>query len=88
MAGTGEPVSRPAWTRPIEAVSLVARGRTARVAVPVAAVVGTIVSLVNQGDVVLAGQASGITWVRVAINYLVPYIVASVAYLSACRSPR
>jgi hypothetical protein len=85
MAGTGEPVERPVWTRPVEAVALVLRGRTARVAVPVAAVVGTVISVVNQADVLINGQASGITWVRIAVNYLVPYIVASVAYLSACR---
>jgi hypothetical protein len=88
MAGSGETVGRPVWTRPVEAVALVLRGRTARVAVPVAAVVGTVISVVNQGDVLLDGQATGITWVRIVINYLVPFIVASVAYLSACRSTR
>jgi hypothetical protein len=74
------------WTRPIEAVVLVLRGRTARIAVPVAAVVGTVISMVNQGDLIIAGHTSGSTWVRIFINYLVPFIVANVAYLSACRS--
>jgi hypothetical protein len=76
------------WTRRAEAVGLVLRGRTARVAMPVAAVVGTVISAVNQGDVIISNQASGITWVRILVNYLVPYIVASVAYLSACRGSR
>jgi hypothetical protein len=88
MAVSGGQPARPVWTRPVEAVALVLRGRTARVAVPVAAVVGTVISAVNQGDVIIEGQASGITWVRIAVNYLVPFIVASVAYLSACRSIR
>lgn len=88
MAGSGDPVVRPVWTRPIEAAGLVLRGRTARVAVPVAAVVGTVISVVNQGDVIIGGLATGITWVRIAVNYVVPYLVASVAYLSACRSNR
>jgi hypothetical protein len=88
MAGSGEPLVRPVWTRPIEAVGLVLRGRTARVAVPVAAVVGTVISVVNQADVLIGGHASGITWVRIAVNYVVPYLVASVAYLSACRRNR
>lgn len=88
MVSSGDPALRPVWTRPIDAVALVVRGRTARVAVPVAAVVGTVTSVVNQGDVVIAGQVSVVTWVRIAINYLVPFIVASVAYLSACRSRR
>lgn len=88
MTSAGDSVTRPVWTRPTEAVGLVLRGRTARVAVPVAATVGTIISLVNQGDVVIGGQANWTTWLRIAINYVVPYIVASVAYLSACRSHR
>jgi hypothetical protein len=86
MAGSGERAARPVWTRPPEAIALVLRGRTARVAVPVAAVVGTVISLVNQGSVVIEGQETGVTWVRIAVNYLVPFIVASVAYLAACRS--
>ncbi len=74
------------WSRPADAVVLVLRGRTARVAVPVAAVVGTVISVVNQAGVIVAGEATGFTWVRIAVNFVVPYIVASVAYLSACRS--
>lgn len=77
---------RPVWSRPADAVVLVLRGRTARVAVPVAAVVGTVISAVNQAGVIIDGNVTGMTWVRIVVNYVVPYIVASVAYLSACRS--
>jgi hypothetical protein len=73
------------WTRRTEAVGLVLRGRTARTAGPIAAVVGTVVSLVNQGDVLINGHATGITALRMIVNYIVPFIVASLAYLSACR---
>lgn len=79
-------MARPVWTRPADAVVLVLRGRTARVAVPVAAVVGTVISVVNQAEVIISGHPTGMTWVRIVVNYIVPYIVASVAYLSACRS--
>lgn len=85
VAGSGEAVVRPVWSRPIDAVVLVLRGRTARIAVPVAAVVGTVISVVNQAGVIIGGDTTGMTWVRIAVNYVVPYIVASVAYLSACR---
>lgn len=88
MAGSDQPMAGPVWTRPIEAVVLTLRGRTTRVAIPVAVVVGTVISVVNQGDVIIDGQASGITWLRIVINYLVPFIVANVAYLSAYRSTR
>lgn len=76
------------WTRPREAVMLVARGRTARTALPVAVVVGTVLSLVNQAETVLSGTSTTGTWIRVAVNYAVPFIVASVGYLSGRRVNR
>jgi len=84
-ASSGNHAARPVWARPAEAVGLVLRGRTARTAGPIAAIVGTVLSMVNQGDVIVGGHATGGTWLRIVINYLVPFIVASVAYLSACR---
>ena len=50
-----------------------------------AAVVGTVLSLVNQGSVIAGGAATPGTWVRVAVNYLVPFLVASIGYLSGRR---
>ncbi len=64
-----------------------ASGHTVRTAGPTAAVVGTVLSLVNQGAVISGGQADGGTWVRVAVNYLVPFCVASVGFLAARRAP-
>jgi hypothetical protein len=51
----------------------------------VAAVVGTFLSVVNQGTVIAGGDVTWATWVRVGVNYLVPFVVASVGFLSACR---
>lgn len=73
------------WSRPGQAVGLFLRGRTAGTAAPTAAVVGTVLSSVNQGHVIVGGHATGLTWVQVAVNYAVPYVVASVGYLSARR---
>ncbi len=75
------------WSHPSQAVMLFLRGRTARTAAPVAALVGTVLSAVNQGDVVLAGAAGLSTWVRIAVNYLVPFLVASFGFLAARRVP-
>ena len=41
----------------------------------VAAVVGTALNLINQGPAIWAGH--GASWVHLALNYLVPYCVAS-----------
>ena len=75
----------PPWTTPGEAVVLIARGVTFSTAIRVAAVVGTLLSVVNQSAVIAAGHASIATWIRVAVNYLVPYIVSSIGYLAPFR---
>ncbi|GAB4118084.1 MAG: hypothetical protein Fur0026_06970 [Sideroxydans sp.] len=41
----------------------------------IAAVVGTLLSLVNQGEALLHGGT--ISWLHLWLNYLVPYCVAS-----------
>lgn len=73
------------WRRPSEAIALVCRGRTTRTAVPIAVAVGTVLSAVNQGAVIVTGRSNAATWVRVVVNYLVPFIVASAGWLSARR---
>ena len=75
------------WSTPGEGVRLFARGVTVRTAGRVALVVGTILSAVNQGSTIVDGTATWVTWVRVVVNYCVPFIVASIGYLSACWVP-
>ena len=76
---------RPTWTHLDEALRLFLAGATVRTAWKVAAVVGTVLSAVNQGSVIADGDATSATWARVAVNYVVPFIVSSIGYLSACR---
>lgn len=75
----------PPWSTPMEACRLILRGVTFRTGMRVALVVGTILTLVNQGSVVVDGDASAATWIRVAVNYLVPFIVSSIGYLAPFR---
>ena len=77
--------ARPTWSTPRQAVALFLRGSTVVVAGRVAVVVGTILSAANQGSVITAGHANWATWVRVAVNYLTPFVVASFGYLAGCR---
>lgn len=76
---------RPTWSRRSDALRLFLSGATVRTAWKVAAVVGTVLSAVNQGSVLAAGEAGPATWARVGVNYLVPFLVSSVGFLSACR---
>jgi len=78
--------SRPVWSTRRQELVLFLRGVTVRVAGRVAIVVGTILSAVNQGSVILAGDATGLTWTRIAVNYLIPFVVASIGYLAGCRA--
>ena len=73
------------WANLAEACGLVMRGRTARTALPVALLVGTVLSLVNEGDAVFQGRFTPAVIVRVMTNYLVPFCVASFGYLAALR---
>jgi hypothetical protein len=56
--------------------------RTARIAL----VVGTILTLINQGDVIIRGEATAITWIKVALNYCVPFIVSNLGLLAGKRA--
>ena len=50
-------------------------------------VVGTLLSVVNLGELLRDGATGPGTWVRMGINSLVPFFVASYGFLSA-RSVR
>lgn len=82
------PEPPPACSTRRQALGLFARGVTVRVAGGVALVVGTILSVVNQGAVIFGGDASWLTWIRVGVNYLTPYVVASIGFLASCRVER
>ncbi len=49
----------------------------------IALVVGTLLSLVNQGDAILAGRLDGTAGLRIAANYLIPFVVANLGALSS-----
>ncbi|MDQ3987292.1 MAG: nitrate/nitrite transporter NrtS [Actinomycetota bacterium] len=54
--------------------------------VPIALVIGTLLSLVNQGSVIFGGDATAVTWVRVSVNFIVPFCVSSAGYFSSQRA--
>ena len=64
---------------------MILRGVTFTTCARIALVVGTILSVINQGSVVVEGDATAMTWVRVAFNYLVPFVVSSIGYLAPFR---
>ncbi|MDO8319923.1 nitrate/nitrite transporter NrtS [Rhodoferax sp.] len=61
-------------------------GRIVKNALRIALVVGSILNLINQGSAIVAG--SGISWIHVALNYFVPYCVASYSAAKNEVTPR
>ena len=63
----------PAWSSRREACVLILRGVTFTTCGRIALVVGTILSIVNQGAMMIDGDTTVMTSVRVGFNYLVPF---------------
>ncbi len=51
----------------------------------VAAVVGTILTLLNQGDSLLTGQWNNALYWKIPLTYCVPFLVATYGALTAAR---
>jgi hypothetical protein len=55
--------------------------------IPIALVVGVVLTAINQLDVILGGDATAGTWVKCGLNFAVPFIVSNLGLLSG-RTPR
>ncbi len=77
----------PPWSWPGDAIRLFTRGATLRPCVPVALVVGCVLSAINEGARIAIGHAEWTTWVQVGLNFVVPFLVSSYGYLTAARVP-
>lgn len=65
-----------------EAVAYCLRRTHLRRTTRIAFVVGLLLTAVNQGAVILDGDASMLTWVRSAVNFLIPFVVSNLGLLS------
>ena len=48
--------------------------------------VGTILTLINQADVIIGGDASTATWVKAGLNFCVPFVVSNLGLLAGKRA--
>ena len=58
----------------------VTTGGVPRRSLVVAAVVGTVLNLINQGDALLGGAS--VNWLKIALTYVVPYCVSTYGAVS------
>ncbi len=71
---------------PREALRICFRREHLRRTVKIALIVGTILTLINQLDVIVKGDATTITWVKGGLNYCVPFIVSNLGLLAGKRA--
>jgi hypothetical protein len=78
---------RPArnWSRTADILSVCLDLRNLTRCVTVALIVGTILFLINQADVVFGGRATTSTWIKIGLSYLIPFFVANYGLVLASR---
>ena len=54
----------------------------------IAIVVGVVLTAINQGAIILGGDATAATWIRCALNFVVPFLVSNAGLLSGRRQRR
>jgi len=74
------------WAEPRHALRQLSRGATLRTCVPVALVVGSLLSAVNEGDVLVSGMVTQRVVVKLAANLLIPFLTSSTGALLGVRT--
>lgn len=59
--------------------------KIARTAVYTSLVVGTLLTIINQGDIYVAHHVTGLVLLKTVLTYIVPYCVATFGALSVAR---
>jgi Na+-translocating ferredoxin:NAD+ oxidoreductase RnfE subunit len=69
-----------------QALRICLRREHLRRTVRIALVVGVILTVVNQADVIIRGEATAVTWIKAAGNFVVPFIVSNLGLLAGKRA--
>lgn len=76
------------WSSWREAAFVIARPQHVKRTITIALSVGTVFFAMNQLPLVLAGHATAVVWVKVALTYLTPLFVSNIGILTATRRAR
>jgi hypothetical protein len=77
---TSDGASRRQRTR--NAIAFCVQRRNLRRTTRIALIVGILLTVINQSAVIAAGHATTATWVRCALNFVVPFLVSNAGLLS------
>ncbi len=86
-ASTRGAVSRPERVRAriAVAVEICCARSTIRRTGRIAAVVGLVLTAINEGDSLVRGDISAATGIKIAFNFVVPFIVSNLGVLAGTR---
>jgi hypothetical protein len=71
---------------PRNALRICFRREHLRRTVKIALIVGTLLTAINQLDIIVKGSADALTWVKCGLNYCVPFIVSNLGLLAGKRA--
>jgi hypothetical protein len=74
------------WVRVKEALRICRKPEHLRRTARIALVVGLILTAINQGDVILGGDATAATGLKAALNFCVPFVVSNLGLLAGKRA--
>lgn len=80
-----EPPDQRTWATWREALGVVLCRSNLCATTIVAAIVGTMLLLINQLDVLLEGRIGGVLLVKAVLTYMVPFLVSNYGVLVATR---
>jgi hypothetical protein len=69
-----------------DALRICSRREHLKRTITIALAVGTILTLINQLDVIIEGNADAFTWVKCGLNYCVPFVVSNLGLLAGKRA--
>jgi hypothetical protein len=69
-----------------DVIAICAQREHLRRTATIALIVGTVLTLINQADVIIGGDASALTWVKAGLNYCVPFVVSNLGLLAGKRA--
>jgi hypothetical protein len=77
--------ARPTWSQVREIPAVCFDRSNLSQCIGAAVLVGTLLFLINQADVVFSGQATAATWVKIGLSYLVPFFVSNFGIVIGSR---
>ena len=82
MSSADQPGATPARSVR-DAIEFCMRRANLRRTLRIAAVVGVVLTLINQSGALFGGHPGTLTWVRCGLNFVVPFVVSNAGLLAA-----